>query len=349
MARVRKEWIEARRRLRDAFDKHRCYVPSSAKEARLLRRHVLEDDVVEPFPQLFADAALWEGLRRNERELQVIRGYALMHPNAVFCSTSAVLLHGLPVSFNQLGIIHLYTNVASPTASTARVARHAVTNPAYTTIDGVKVASIAQAAVESICASPFIDGLAVADGLLRRLDIDRELLGEIVNGLAARRKGVATARKVAAYADARAESGGESVARGVMICEGLIPTDLQRMLRDPVDGRRAYHADFVFELRDGTTVIGELDGRGKYVDPALLDNKTTVDVLLAERKRESHITLLGMPVARFTWNDVRTRGRLRQILAVAGVTPETVAVHDYRSQSGSLLRSPRAISQNMQM
>ena len=61
----------------------------------------------------------------------------------------AVLLHGLPVSFNQLGIIHLYTNVASPTASTARVARHAVTNPAYTTIDGVKVASIAQAAVES--------------------------------------------------------------------------------------------------------------------------------------------------------------------------------------------------------
>lgn len=344
MARVRKEWIEARRRLRDAFDKHRCYVPSSAKEARLLRRHVLEDDVVEPFPQLFADAALWEGLRRNERELQVIRGYALMHPNAVFCSTSAVLLHGLPVSFNQLGIIHLYTNVASPTASTARVARHAVTNPAYTTIDGVKVASIAQAAVESMCASPFADGLAVADGLLRRLDIDRELLGEIVDELSACRKGVATARRVAAYADARAESGGESVARGIMICEGLVPTDLQRMLRDPVDGRGTYYADFVFELRDGKTVIGEFDGKAKYVDPALLGDKTTIGTLLDERKRESHITLLGMPVARFTWNDVRTRGRLCQILAAAGVTSETLVPCDYRSRPLAPRWLSRAIS-----
>ena len=344
MARVRKEWIEARRRLRDAFDKHRCYVPSSAKEARLLRRHVLEDDVVEPFPQLFADAALWEGLRRNERELQVIRGYALMHPNAVFCSTSAVLLHGLPVSFNQLGIIHLYTNVASPTASTARVARHAVTNPAYTTIDGVKVASIAQAAVESMCASPFADGLAVADGLLRRLDIDRELLGEIVDELSACRKGVATARRVAAYADARAESGGESVARGIMICEGLVPTDLQRMLRDPVDGRGTYYADFVFELRDGKTVIGEFDGKAKYVDPALLGDKITIGTLLDERKRESHITLLGMPVARFTWNDVRTRGRLCQILAAGGVTSETLVPCDYRSRPLAPRWLSRAIS-----
>lgn len=344
MARVRKEWIEARRRLRDAFDKHRCYVPSSAKEARLLRRHVLEDDVVEPFPQLFADAALWEGLRRNERELQVIRGYALMHPNAVFCSTSAVLLHGLPVSFNQLGIIHLYTNVASPTASTARVARHAVTNPAYTTIDGVKVASIAQAAVESMCASPFADGLAMADGLLRRLDIDRELLGEIVDELSACRKGVATARRVAAYADARAESGGESVARGIMICEGLVPTDLQRMLRDPVDGRGTYYADFVFELRDGKTVIGEFDGKAKYVDPALLGDKITIGTLLDERKRESHITLLGMPVARFTWNDVRTRGRLCQILAAAGVTSETLVPCDYRSRPLAPRWLSRAIS-----
>ena len=344
MTRVRKEWIEARRRLRDAFDKHRCYVPSSAKEARLLRRHVLEDDVVEPFPQLFADAALWEGLRRNERELQVIRGYALMHPNAVFCSTSAVLLHGLPASFNQLGIIHLYTNVASPTASTARVARHAVTNPAYTTIDGVKVASIAQAAVESMCASPFADGLAVADGLLRRLDIDREFLGEIVNELSARRKGAATARRVAAYADARAESGGESVARGIMICEGLVPTDLQRMLRDPVDGRGTYYADFVFELRDGKTVIGEFDGKAKYVDPALLGDKTTIGTLLDERKRESHITLLGMPVARFTWNDVRTRGRLCQILAAAGVTSETLVPCDYRSRPVAPRWLSRAIS-----
>mgnify|MGYP007131769979 CR=1 FL=1 len=195
-----------------------------------------------------------------------------------------------------------------------------------------------------MCASPFADGLAVADGLLRRLDIDRELLGEIVDELSACRKGVATARRVAAYADARAESGGESVARGIMICEGLVPTDLQRMLRDPVDGRGTYYADFVFELRDGKTVIGEFDGKAKYVDPALLGDKITIGTLLDERKRESHITLLGMPVARFTWNDVRTRGRLCQILAAAGVTSETLVPCDYRSRPLAPRWLSRAIS-----
>lgn len=331
MARARQEWHEVGLRLRAAFDERRCYMPRSDDEARLLRRHALEGEVAEPFPRLFAPAALWDGLRPNERELQIIRGYAQAHPDAVFCSTSAALLHGLPVSFSQLGTIHLYTSASSPTASAARIVRHAEESPSITTVDGIRAASLAQAAVESMRSSPFADGLAVADGLLRRLDIDRELLGEIVNKLGSRRKGVATARKVAAYADARAESGGESVARGVMICEGLAPIDLQRELFDPVDARRTYYADFVFELHDGKTVIGEFDGRGKYVDPELLGDRTTVDALLSERKRESHITLLGMPVARFTWNDVRTRGRLRQILAAAGVTPETLVPRDYRA------------------
>ena len=249
MARARQEWHEVGLRLRAAFDERRCYVPRSDDEARLLRRHALEGEVAEPFPRLFAPAALWDGLRPNERELQIIRGYAQAHPDAVFCSTSAALLHGLPVSFSQLGTIHLYTSASSPTASAARIVRHAEESPSITTVDGIRAASLAQAAVESMRSSPFADGLAVADGLLRRLDIDRELLGEIVNKLGSRRKGVAAARKVAAYADARAESGGESVARGVMICEGLAPTDLQRELFDPVDARRTYYADFVFEPR----------------------------------------------------------------------------------------------------
>lgn len=331
MGRTRREWLGVRQRLGAAFAERRCYAPHSDKEARLLRRHALEDEVVEPFPRLFAPAASWDGLRQNERELHIIRGYARAHPDAVICSTSAALLHGLPVSFSQLGTIHLYTSADSPTASAARIGRHAASTPDTTTVDGVKVAPMVQAAVESMCSSPFIDGLAVADGLLRRLGIDRRFLGEIVQKLASRRKGVGTARKVAAYADARAESGGESVARGVMICEGIVPTDLQRALHDPVDEQSTYFADFVFELRNGKAVIGELDGKGKYVDPTLLGERTTVDALLSERKRESHITLLGMPVARFTWSDVRTRGRLRQILTAAGVTPDALVPRDYRA------------------
>lgn len=127
------------------------------------------------------------------------------------------------------------------------------------------------------------------------------------------------------------KAGGESIARAVMIREGILPSDLQREFQDPLDSQKTYRVDFVFELASGKTVIGEFDGRSKYEDPVLLGDRTALDVLREERQRESHITLLGMPVLRFTWNDVRQKGRLVEMLRKAGVTPDTLAGRDYRA------------------
>lgn len=122
-----------------------------------------------------------------------------------------------------------------------------------------------------------------------------------------------------------------------MIREGILPSDLQREFQDPLDSQKTYRVDFVFELASGKIVIGEFDGRGKYEDPALLGDRTAIDVLREERQRESHITLLGMPVLRFTWNDVRQKGRLAEMLRKAGVTPDTLAGRDYRAATKVLL------------
>ena len=261
----------------------------------------------------------------------IIRAYGRKHPETVFCSTSAAVMHRLPVSYSDLGCLHVYTSVHGPSASSSHVVRRQVSEVHNERIDGVLVASLAYATVETMCDSSFENGLAVADGALRRLEIERELLEEITEKLAAKRKGVEVAREVARYADGRAESGGESIARAVMISAGILPSDLQREFRDPLDSQATYRADFVFELASGKTVIGEFDGRAKYEDPAMLGERTALDVLREERQRESRITLLGMPVLRFTWGDVRKRGRLAEMLRAAGVTPDTLGERDYRA------------------
>ena len=83
-------------------------------------------------------------------------------------------------------------------------------------------------------------------------------------------------------------------------------------------------ADFVFELTDGKTVLGEFDGRAKYEDEQLRAGSSTIDVLLKERQRESRLTLMDVRIVRFNWNDVRTPGRLVRMLAAAGVTRATL-------------------------
>lgn len=324
-------WKELGGRIREAACQRRCYDAAAYQEARLLRKRKMTGEVVEPFPGLFAFDEYWSKLGAGERERHIIKAYGRQHPEAVFCSTSAAVMHRLPVSYSDLGSLHIYTSVSAPSSSSSRVVRRQVNEIHKEIVDGVAVADIVYATAEAMCDSSFENGLAIADAALRRLKIERDLLGEVIEKLAAGHKGVEVAREVARYADGRAESGGESIARAVMIREGILPSDLQREFQDPLDSQKTYRVDFVFELASGKTVIGEFDGRSKYEDPVLRGDRTALDVLREERQRESHITLLGMPVLRFTWNDVRQKGRLVEMLRKAGVTPDTLAGRDYRA------------------
>lgn len=336
MIRNSSRWKELGRCIEEAAYQRRCYDAADYQEARLLRKRKMVGEVVEPFPGLFAFDEYWSKLAPDERERHIIRAYSRQHPETVFCSTSAAVMHRLPVSYSDLGNLHVYTSASAPSSSSSRVVRRQTKEIHKEIVDGVAVADIVYATAETMCDSSFENGLAVADAALRRLKIERDLLEEVIEMLAAGHKGVEVAREVARYADGRAESGGESIARAVMIREGILPSDLQREFQDPLDSQKTYRVDFVFELASGKIVIGEFDGRGKYEDPALLGDRTAIDVLREERQRESHITLLGMPVLRFTWNDVRQKGRLAEMLRKAGVTPDALAGRDYRAATKAL-------------
>ena len=91
--------------------------------------------------------------------------------------------------------------------------------------------------------------MPIADSAISKLGLATEQLMEAVEQRATARNGraIRTALTTLRYADARAESGGESVARAVMIETGFAPDQLQYELTDPFDSTETMRTDFAWE------------------------------------------------------------------------------------------------------
>jgi len=133
------------------------------------------------------------------------------------------------------------------------------------------------------------DAIMALDAALRE-DVVTE--GEIVAALEQARgwPGVAQARAVLALGDGRAESPLESVVRLRLHEDGFPPAEPQVWIPDPVAGKR-YRVDL---LMAAERLVIEADGRGKYTDDALWE----------EKKREARLRELGFRVERVIWSDV---------------------------------------------
>ena len=186
-------------------------------------------------------------------------------------------------------------------------------------IDGVLVTSLEETIVDCMLAFAFGEALAVADAALRCLRIEREELVRLVRRIGARRPGVAGALRVAAWADGLSESGGESMARAVMIEHGFVLPRLQAVVGNPTVRGESWRCDYLWELADGTTVAGELDGLEKYENPDMTKGLSAVQVMSAERIRESRLTAYVDRVMRFTFADVVNEGRLVALLERFGI------------------------------
>lgn len=128
-------WDDLSLRLDEAFRQQRCYASMSYAHTQMLRHRVLSGDVVEPFPRLFVRTEAWKTLSRADQERYVIRGYAQVHPGAVFCSISAAVMHGLPVSYSLLGQVYVYGSSPSHRGG-ARVVRLYRPDPTCEMVDG---------------------------------------------------------------------------------------------------------------------------------------------------------------------------------------------------------------------
>ena len=302
-------------------------------DARALRSRVADGALIEVHPRIFFKKDGWESASPEARHRRLLHALYEQKPERVFCSFSAALIHGLPVSWHHLGEAHVVTPQNAPVRGSGILKCHPSKTIGHTLIDGISVTPYMETVVDCLISSSFMEGLAVADAVLRVQSISREALFNAIDRAGKGRHGISRARRCALWADGRVESAGESIARGTMIEMGIIPSDLQYVVDDPVEPWRRSRVDFLFLLRNGALVLGELDGMEKYQNGEMLHGRTTLEALIGERQRESHLTLGGVPVLRFTMHDVRRPDRLRFLLAAAGVTPESLAQHDYRDMA----------------
>ena len=298
----------------------RCLIPpSTAIRKALLRR--MGVTVASPMPGLFARKTRWDELNRAQRHCEIIRALAIIHPDWTFCSFSAAYLLRLEVSWRHLNVVHVCSATKPSARPGAYIQRHQIKPTGAVNQNGVSITPPIQTATDCLLQTGFTDGMPIADSAISKLGLAREQLMEEVEKRETDRNGraVRTALTTLRYADARAESGGESVARAVMIETGFAPDWLQYELTDPFDSAKPIRTDFAWERQAQELTLGELDGLIKYTDQTMLAGRTTAETLVAERQREAHLSLYGHPLIRFTMNEVRSADMLAKKLQTAGI------------------------------
>lgn len=240
--------------LTQAEQEGRCLIPpSTAIRKALLRR--TGDTVVSPMPGLFARKTRWDELNRAQRHCEIIRALAIIHPDWTFCSFSAACLLGLEVSWRHLNVVHVCSSTKPSARPGAHIQRHQIEPAGAIRRAGISVTPPIQTATDCLLQTGFADGMPIADSAISKLGLAPEQLMEAVEQRATARNGraIRTALTTLRYADARAESGGESVARAVMIETGFAPDWLQYELTDPFDSASPYERTLPGSARRGNS------------------------------------------------------------------------------------------------
>lgn len=217
---------------------------------------------------------------------------------AALSHASAAVQHDLPVWAEALGSVHVTRPRPGGGGRRTVLRRHTSPLDAHevTDVNGWPTTVLARTVVDHARSVPYSQGVAAADRALQ-LGLDPVLLP-----LALEREagwpGVGRARRVAAFADGRSESAGESVSRVVLSELGLMPDELQLPVLDGV--RVAGRVDFAW-LEHRT--VGEFDGRVKY-GRLLEEDEDVREVVYREKLREDLLRDLGWQVVRWTWADL---------------------------------------------
>ena len=158
---------------------------------------------------------------------------------------------------------------------------------------GIPVTTAARTVIDLARADTFSEGVVVADSALRLKQTTKKELTAVLADMP-RWRGTVQARQVVEFADGRAESPLESIARIGFRDSGLPAPDLQAIIRDDV-------GDFVGRVdvlwRQYRT-IAEVDGQFKYQDP---------ERARAQLRRDKQLRAAGYEVAHFDWREITTQ------------------------------------------
>ena len=277
-------------------------VRSDSELKSLLKR----GDHVRLVRGVYADAAELAGWEEDQHRTRVL-GVARIS-NLLVSHISAAVLHGLPVPGGDLTEVHATRlGVGGNRHRSTRHVHSGIVSPEWqTTLEGVYVTTVARTLVDVAKTQPRLAAVTAADAALHR---DLCTYEEITDALhsAYRHRGAPRARAALRLADGRAESPGETWTRLALTHPSLPPCELQIEVYDE-HGRFVGRADGGY-LEHG--VLWEYDGQDKY-HRLLAPGQTTLDAVLAEKRRESGFTELGWLVVRVDSSDFRVPETLRR-------------------------------------
>lgn len=317
MGRVRRS-AELGKMVGAAEREERCIVAESRAERQRLYRAAKSGKLIAVAKGMYVRPDKWLSLEKREQTLHIMRTMQHTHPHWTFAGPSAALVYGLWVSYDALLPIQIAVGRREDGRDGSLAKRVVISGDAPSIVGGLRVTSFERTVFDCLREMDFAHGLAIADSALRIKGWNLDRLVNAIENMPHRCAGWKRAMQTVRHADARAESGGESMARARMQLLGYALPDLQVKVHDVVDGN-VYRGDFGWRLADETLLIGELDGHEKYVNEQMTGGRSVVEVLSDERLRESRINGPRVSVMRFSFSEMMDDRRFREILDAYGV------------------------------
>ena len=304
--------------MREAERRGACLESYPGRLHRALERRVESGELVSPLPRLYARAEAWRTLGQTERTLSMMRALGELHPDWVFCGTSAAVAHGLSVSNRLHEPLQVVTSSGARRYHGGRVMAAHARNEVSVTVSGVSATTLERTVFDCMRRHDFPEGLAIADSALRKGGLSGDALVAYVSSMGPRYRGFKQAKMTSSFADPRPENGMESIARATMYQLGYQMPDLQVPVHDPLSPGCVLRVDFMWVLPDGTVIIGELDGGEKVWNPEL-NGGSPLMALRRERRRESRITIDRPKIIRFSPEEVGDLYEFNRLLETFGV------------------------------
>lgn len=278
---------------------------SSTSIAGALRRR----QIIPVAPSLYAVRESWIRLGPRELHLGMSRAAAASIETSVVSHQSAALMHGLPHPLGPLGPVSLTLPDSVCTSARddwRRLLDGRLPESHVTTVDGVRVTTVARTVLDAFRQLRDRDALAIADGALRLGVPPGDL--QAMRAFQSRWPGVRKADVGLAMVDPRRESWLESASVATAHRLGFSVPLSQVSIHD-LDGQLIGRVDFLWP---SAGVIGEADGRGKYQGEYAVDEwdpAMAAALMTAERDRERRLEAVGFAVARWGTSELLKGGQ----------------------------------------
>lgn len=298
-----------------------------------LRRWARDGRVTSVAHGVYSPTEWLESLADDPRRLHAVAVGATIkrNPGLVASHESAAYLHGIDLLLpagRKVPLITLTRRAKEPGRALVRGALVRVASlpdDHVTAAFGVPVTTVARTVMDVARTSGFVEGVVAADSALHSHGVIKVEFAIILEECG-QWPGVVRARQVLGFADGRAESALESIARVRFAEFGIRPPDLQVNIR----GRQGFigRADFCWhEYR----TIAEADGAMKYDDQG-------PERARAQLARDEKFHDEGWGTFHFTWREIYHE----PALAIDRLH-RTFARNAPRHQSGTHVRTPHPL------